>query len=76
MLQKNSSHLSKLSKMSSTEPLLNEDDRRFCLFPIQHSDIWDYYKKLLSTMWLAEDISLDQDVIDYRKSSQTMRGII
>lgn len=50
----------------STEPLLDETERRFCLFPTKHKDIWDYYKKLESTLWTSADISLDQDVVDYR----------
>ena len=47
-------------------PLLDETERRFCLFPTKHKDIWDYYKKLESTLWTSADISLDQDVVDYR----------
>jgi len=28
-----------------TEPILVENKDRFVLFPIQHSDIWNFYKK-------------------------------
>lgn len=27
------------------EPLLMENPRRFVLFPIEHTDIWQFYKK-------------------------------
>jgi len=27
------------------EPLLKENKNRFVLFPIEHDDIWQYYKK-------------------------------
>lgn len=27
------------------EPLLKENPRRFVLFPIEHTDIWQFYKK-------------------------------
>ena len=28
-----------------TEPLLQENADRFVLFPIEHDDIWQFYKK-------------------------------
>ena len=31
--------------MSATEPILQENKNRFVIFPIQHHDIWDWYKK-------------------------------
>ncbi|MEL0026384.1 MAG: ribonucleoside-diphosphate reductase, partial [Schleiferiaceae bacterium] len=27
------------------EPILQDNKNRFVIFPIQHSDIWDWYKK-------------------------------
>ena len=27
------------------EPILKENKNRFVLFPIEHDDIWSYYKK-------------------------------
>ena len=29
-----------------TEPILQEQNNRFTLFPIKHNDIWQAYKKL------------------------------
>jgi len=49
------------------EPLLDESKRRLCLFPLEHADMWEWYKRLMSTFWLPEDITLDQDVIDYNE---------
>lgn len=48
-----------------TEPLLDESKRRLCLFPLEMPDAWEFYKKLMSAFWLPEEISLDQDEIDY-----------
>lgn len=31
--------------MSNIEPILRENKDRFVIFPIQHNDIWDWYKK-------------------------------
>ena len=55
------------TKQAKPEPLLNEEDRRYVLFPIKHPDIWSHYKNLLSTFWVPEEICLDQDVIDYNE---------
>ena len=47
------------------EPILKEDPRRFVLFPIQHDDIWSFYKKSEASFWTAEEIDLQQDVSDW-----------
>lgn len=47
------------------EPLLTENPNRFVLFPIEHSDIWDYYKKSEASFWTAEEIDLHQDLTDW-----------
>ncbi len=52
--------------MSKPEPLLIPDDRRFVMFPIQHDDIWEYYKKAVDSFWRAEEIDLSKD-FDYWK---------
>ncbi|MEN9977765.1 MAG: hypothetical protein RLZZ569_390, partial [Bacteroidota bacterium] len=31
--------------MAQLEPILQENNNRFVLFPIQHDDIWSFYKK-------------------------------
>lgn len=35
----------RLKEMEKDEPLLQENPRRFVMFPIQYSDIWEFYKK-------------------------------
>jgi len=47
------------------EPLLKENKNRFVLFPIQHDDIWQYYKKAEASFWTAEEIDLHQDLTDW-----------
>ncbi|MEQ8325047.1 MAG: ribonucleoside-diphosphate reductase small subunit [Vicingaceae bacterium] len=47
------------------EPILKENPGRFVLFPIQKSDIWDFYKKSEASFWTAEEIDLSQDIIDW-----------
>lgn len=48
------------------EPLLQvEDNSRYCLYPIRHLDIWDFYKKHQCTFWTAEEIDFAIDKNDW-----------
>lgn len=47
------------------EPILEENSDRFVLFPIQHDDIWAYYKKSEASFWTAEEMDLQQDIVDW-----------
>ena len=47
------------------EPILEENKDRFVLFPIQHDDIWAFYKKAEASFWTAEEIDLAPDLIDW-----------
>lgn len=51
--------------MSQAEPILEPNDGRFVLFPIQHDDIWQFYKKAEASFWTAEEIDLSLDIIDW-----------
>ena len=44
-----------------SEPLLEADESRFVMFPIQHQDIWKMYKKHVDCFWRAEEIDLSKD---------------
>ncbi len=50
---------------STTEPILKENPGRFVLFPIEHDDIWNFYKKCEASFWTAEEIDLHQDLSDW-----------
>ncbi len=54
-----------MSKEVLAEPLLEENSGRFVIFPIQHDDIWQFYKKTEASFWTAEEIDLHQDVTDW-----------
>jgi ribonucleoside-diphosphate reductase beta chain len=47
------------------EPILTENPNRFVLFPIQHDDIWQFYKKSEASFWTAEEIDLQADLHDW-----------
>jgi len=47
------------------EPILQDNKSRFVLFPIQHDDIWSFYKRAEASFWTAEEIDLQPDLIDW-----------
>ena len=53
---------------SLPEPILQENPNRFVIFPIQHQDIWEMYKKQEACIWTAEEIDLAQDLNDWRNN--------
>lgn len=58
------------------EPILKENPNRFVIFPIQHNDIWDHYKKQQACIWTAEEIDLEQDLSDWKKLNDNERHFI
>ncbi|TDI70162.1 MAG: ribonucleoside-diphosphate reductase [Bacteroidetes bacterium] len=51
--------------MNAVEPILAKNKGRFVIFPIQHHDIWEWYKKSEASFWTAEEIDLHQDLTDW-----------
>ncbi len=58
------------------EPILKENKGRFVLFPIQHNDIWEFYKKAEASFWTAEEIDLSQDLKDWENLNDGERHFI
>jgi ribonucleoside-diphosphate reductase subunit M2 len=48
-----------------TEPILDENDDKFVMFPVQYNDIWDMYKKQVDCFWRAEEVDLSRDLTDW-----------
>ena len=61
----NKLNLKSKSTMSKVEPILEENENRFVIFPIVHHDIWEWYKKSEASFWTAEEIDLHQDLTDW-----------
>jgi len=53
-------------KPTVIEPILQENKDRFVIFPIQHHDLWEWYKKSEASFWTAEEIDLHQDLTDWK----------
>ena len=47
------------------EPILEPNDERFVMFPVQHGDIWEMYKKQVDCFWRAEEVDLSKDLTDW-----------
>ena len=47
------------------EPILEDNDKRFVLFPIKHDQIWKYYKQSVASFWTAEEVDLSPDLVDW-----------
>ena len=67
--------------MSSTttatpEPLLVENPGRFVVFPIEHHDIWDMYKKAVASFWTVEEVDLAHDQKDWDSLTPNERHFI
>ncbi len=60
----------------SKEILLNEEEKRYVLFPIKYDDIWREYKKSISNIWTVEEIDLAKDIDDYSKLSDNEKHFI
>jgi ribonucleoside-diphosphate reductase beta chain len=48
-----------------TEKILQDNPGRFVVFPIEHHDLWKFYKQSEASFWTAEEIDLGQDVSDW-----------
>ena len=58
------------------EPILNEEEKRYSLFPIEHEDIWKMYKKAEASFWTFEEIDLSGDKMDWPKLTQNEQFFI
>ena len=47
------------------EKILVENPGRFVIFPIEHNDIWEYYKQHQAAFWTAEEVDLTNDIRDW-----------
>ena len=58
------------------EPILITNPNRFVIFPIQHDDIWQFYKKAEASFWTAEEIDLQSDLSDWETLNKNEKYFI
>lgn len=44
------------------EPILEPNDGRFVIYPIEHQDIWKYYEDSVEAMWTEKEVDLSKDL--------------
>ena len=52
------------------EKILTENPGRFVIFPIEHNDIWEFYKQHQAAFWTAEEIDLTNDIRDWESLTE------
>jgi len=57
----------RVRQLESEEPLLQENPRRFVMFPIKQPDIWKFYKKAEASFWTVEEVDLSKDMADWER---------
>jgi ribonucleoside-diphosphate reductase subunit M2 len=60
----------------STDPLFQEDDNRFVMFPVSDQIIWKMYKKQIDCFWRPEEIDTSKDLTYWEKLSQNEQYFI
>lgn len=65
-----------MSQKALEEPILQENKDRFVLFPIEHHDIWKFYKQAEASFWTAEEIDLSHDLRDWENLTDGERHFI
>lgn len=58
------------------EPILQESNDRFVLFPIKYDEIWKMYKQAEASFWTAEEIDLSPDLVDWEKLSDDEKHFV
>lgn len=58
------------------EPMLRDNPARFVLFPIEHDDMWQMYKKAEASMWTVEELDLYADHKDWALLSSDEKHFI
>jgi ribonucleoside-diphosphate reductase beta chain len=58
------------------EKILEENPNRFVIFPIEHNDIWEFYKMHQSAFWTAEEIDLTNDIRDWENLSDNEKYFV
>ena len=58
------------------EPMLMDNEDRFCLFPIKEHEVWKMYKQAEASFWSAEEIDLSMDYMDWQNLTENEQHFI
>lgn len=49
---------------------------KLTLYPIEHQDVFEFYKKAVASFWTVEEVDLTNDLTDFAKLTENERGFI
>ncbi|KAK9060584.1 hypothetical protein SSX86_021290 [Deinandra increscens subsp. villosa] len=58
------------------EPILSEQNQRFCMFPVRYNQLWEMYKKSQASFWTAEEVDLSLDVQQWQNLTESEKQFI
>ena len=58
------------------EKILVENPGRFVIFPIEHNDIWEFYKQHQAAFWTAEEVDLTNDIRDWETLTENEKYFV
>jgi len=58
------------------EPMLQDNEDRFSLFPVKHVEVWKMYKQAVASFWNAEEIDLSTDLRDWGNLTESEQHFI
>ena len=58
------------------EKILVENPGRFVIFPIEHNDIWEFYKQHQAAFWTAEEVDLTNDIRDWESLTENEKYFV
>ena len=59
--------MTQATNFDAQEPIHQDTQDRFVLFPIQYEEMWHMYKCAEASFWVAEEIDLADDMIDWEE---------
>lgn len=62
--------------INTIEPLLEEDEKRFVIFPIKYQSIWKRYQTALACQWIPAEVDLSKDLAHWEALTDTEREFI
>ena len=68
--------MNNLKNLEASEPILQENKSRHVLYPIEHSDLFTFYKKAVASFWVADEIDFGQDLVQLDKLSDDEKHFI
>lgn len=58
------------------EPILQEENKRYTILPLQFPDIYDFYQEQKHAFWTEDEIDLSKDLTDWEKLNDNERYFV